>query len=84
MLPRLQAERQLAAIEAASFPEMSRNDRREVLRKYQRESGRDQKAARATEADLAAMPITVEYVTADGRPDERDETGRETEVTDER
>jgi hypothetical protein len=81
MLPRLQAERQLAAIEASSFPDIDAKGRRDVLKKYEAALGLErQKPARPTEAELAALGITVEHVTADGLPVAQDTTGRDEEV----
>lgn len=68
MLPQLQAERQLAATKAATFPHMSQQAQRETLRDLGRLIGSDQPAEKATAANLAAIGITVEYVDAEGRP----------------
>lgn len=62
MLPTLQVERQLAAIEAASVPHMTSPARRDVLREHQATLGRDSKPVAATEADLASIRILVEHV----------------------
>lgn len=66
MLPTLQAERQLRAIEAASVPHMDRDGRADTIRKYTLMLGVDAKAKPATTADLAAMGITRETVNAEG------------------
>lgn len=58
----------MAEIEAASFSDMDKDGRRDVLRKYRGVLGGDQKVARATEADLASLGIQVEHVGADGLP----------------
>jgi len=76
MLPRLKAERQLAAIEAASFPDMDARARREILNKY-RQALDEAGSVPATEAGLAAVGIAVEHVTADGLPVARDTTGHD-------
>lgn len=61
MLPELQAEAQLAAIEAASVPHMTEKAQRDVIRGNQRflESG---KPAPATPDQLAAAGIRVTRV----------------------
>lgn len=62
MRPRLDAERQLAAVNAAGFPHMKKEaDRRRYVKRLERvaEPGR-RRARRASKADLAAMGITVE------------------------
>lgn len=61
MLPELHAERQLAAIEAAAVPHMSRVGS-DVVAKYQQMIGRDQKPRRATLDDLRAIGFAVATV----------------------
>lgn len=63
MLPTLQAEHQLAAIEAASVPHMNKDSHRQtVARLFDRLGGRKPKAAPARLDDLAALGIQVEQV----------------------
>lgn len=63
-IPALAAERQVAAIEAASFPHMAERGRQQLLREKALAMGRDDRkaAAPATQADLAAMGIQAELV----------------------
>lgn len=67
-LPQLQAERQISATKAATFPHMTPQAQRETMRDLGRLVGSDQKREQATQATLAASGITVEYVDAEGRP----------------
>lgn len=60
MLPELQAEEQLAAIEAASFPELTDQARRQILARIHMAIPR--KAKPATPGDLASAGINVKHV----------------------
>lgn len=64
-MPQLQAERQLAAIEAASVAHMDKSGRSEVFAKYSRAVNADTKPRRPALGDLAGIGIAVEEVTAD-------------------
>lgn len=79
MLPQLQAERQLLAIEAAAMPHMKAESQQRILANLQRIGEPDQTPVKATSSDLAAMGISVEYVDAEGNPvsdgTRADETG---------
>jgi hypothetical protein len=69
MLPRLEAERELADINAmsAAFGGMRRQDRqRHVGRLVRAANGRGSRAAQATPDVLAAMGISVVIVPAEG------------------
>jgi len=63
MLPRLDAERQLKAFEAASIPHMEDRDRSRAFRYWQDlAGGHAEKPKPATAADLAAIGIKVQHV----------------------
>lgn len=64
MLPELQAERQLLAIEAATAPHMEKNAFRDVVRNHSRVAAVAARPRPASDADLAALGIQVEYVKA--------------------
>lgn len=55
MLPQLEAERQLASIEAASAPYMNAEAARAMFAKYMSMMGEEQRPRRATLDDLAAF-----------------------------
>lgn len=81
MLPRLEAERQLLAIEAASVAHMDRQAIRDVFRRLQRAQGSEQAPAKPRLSDLAAIGITVTEVDAQGMPlAPRDTTGHDDPV----
>ena len=61
-LPELRASEQLAAIEAASVPYMDKAGHRDTMRRHLSLVGGDVRPARASEADLASMGISVELV----------------------
>jgi hypothetical protein len=65
MLPALQAERQLAAIEAASAPNMTKQSYKDTVSGYMRTIDAGAAPTRATAAALAGIGIAVEYVTAE-------------------
>jgi len=71
MLPRLQAEEQLAAIEAATIGNCvgEPQDRQRRVRELEREAlgGRRRRPAKASNADLAAMGIGMTLVDAQGQ-----------------
>lgn len=78
MLPRLEAEQQLLAIEAASIAHMDKQAIREVFRRLQSVLGREQAPAKPSLSDLAAIGITVTEVDAQGVPlAPRDTTGHD-------
>ncbi len=62
MLPRLQAEKQLARIEAIAVGTGSakKADRQACIKRLERSTGSRQRAKPATMADIAAMGIAVE------------------------
>lgn len=68
MLPRLEAERELASINAmaAAFGGMTRGDRQRYLGRLQRTASGGARAAPATPAVLAAMGVSVVEVPATG------------------
>lgn len=68
MLPQLQAEQQLAEIEAASVPHMKPQTQRDVIRRHADVANSGRKPERATARGLAAIGITVEHVNAEGVP----------------
>lgn len=68
MLPRLQAEEQLARIEAASIVWMAADDRRDVFARLRRQYGDKNVVDVPTSRDLAAIGISVVEVDAEGRP----------------
>lgn len=57
MLPQLHAERQTAAIEAASVPHMSANSQREMLAKYRRLAAGGKQVARTLVEALGGVQI---------------------------
>lgn len=59
MLWRLQAEEQLAALNAASFPYMERADARTYSRQLEDATGRNAAPRKATRADLQSLGINV-------------------------
>lgn len=69
-MPELEAERQLAAIEAATAPHMEQGAQRETQRRYLSALGTTKKAAPATAAQLASARITVERVPKEVSTDE--------------
>lgn len=68
MLPQLQAEQQLASIEAASMPHMKAQAQRDIIRRHADVANSGRRPERATARDLAAIGITVEHVNAEGVP----------------
>lgn len=62
MLPPLQAEAQLAQIEAVSVPHMTAQGQRDVFRRHQDILRQHSRPARATKAGLAAAGIRVRHV----------------------
>lgn len=60
MLPRLQAEEQLARLNAASAPYMEPHDRRSYVRGLEAQTGRQEAPRKATRADLQSLGIRVQ------------------------
>ena len=59
-MPKLEAEQQLARIEAAGLPHMDKSSRDNVFRRLRGALGRSAKPKPATPADLAMLGIRVE------------------------
>lgn len=64
MLPRLQARESLRRAAEASVPHIKPESARSVLRTWRRDAEADEPVRKATEADLADLPIRVEHVPA--------------------
>lgn len=62
MLPELQAEQQLHAIEAAAGPHMKADDFRKTIEKYTTSAGQQFRPPRATIADLERLGIPIRKV----------------------
>lgn len=65
-LPRLAAEQQLAAIEAASMPHMKEHVYARVMKRLTQRTRRDRQRHRTAAEALATLPIPVVYEPAKG------------------
>lgn len=59
MLPRLQAEEQLASVNAASVPYLEQSERRRYLRALESATGKQEASRKATLADLQSLGLNV-------------------------